>query len=187
MPGFASSLLGSLLDASNWPGAIFFALLFLLLALVGARSVGIFTRRHSRYLPDPTASRFVSQLLQVAVFLVAVILYAQLVPELRSFGTALLTGVSIISVIIGLAAQSTLGNVISGIAILLYRPFEVGDQVQLATPKGVQTGTIESLTLGYTMLHGSDDEEIVVPNSVMASAVIIKLRSEIKVGPEESG
>ena len=52
----------------------------------------------------------------------------------------------------------------------------MGDQVQLTTPKGVQTGTIQALTLGYTVLQGSDGDEIIVPNSVMANAVIIKLR-----------
>ncbi len=168
-------LLSPLLDANTWPGAIFFAILFLVLALLGARFVRVFTRRNARYLPDPTATSFVSQLLQIGVFLVAAILYAQLVPELRSFGTALLTGVSIVSVVIGLAAQSTLGNIIAGIAILLYRPFQVGDQIQLTTPRGVETGIIESLTLGYTLLRSTEGQKIVVPNSVMASAVIIKL------------
>ena len=87
---------------------------------------------------------------------------------------------SIASVIVGLAAQSTLGNMIAGLALLLYRPFEAGDQVQLNTPKGLQTGTIKSVTLGYTILRSGEDEEIVVPNSVMASAVIIKIgRKEV--------
>ena len=39
-------------------------------------------------------------------------------------------------------------------------------------------GTIESLTLGYTLLHSAAGQEIVVPNSVMASAIIIKLGSK---------
>jgi small-conductance mechanosensitive channel len=171
-----SSVLG-FLNPDTLSGALIYALLFFSLALLGMRFVRLFVRRNARYFPDPTAINFISQLLQVGVFLVAIILYAQLVPALRSFGTALLTGVSIASVIIGLAAQSTLGNVIAGIALLLYRPFQVGDQVQLNTPKGLETGTIESLTLGYTILHSLDNQEIVVPNSVMASAVIIKLRS----------
>lgn len=137
----------------------------------------IFARRNAKYFPDQTGIHFISQLLQVAVFLVAIILYAQLVPGLRSFGAALLTGVSIASVILGLAAQSTLGNAIAGLSLLLYRPFEAGDRVQLDTPKGLQTGTVESVTLGYTILRSEGNERIVVPNSVMASAVIIKLEA----------
>jgi small-conductance mechanosensitive channel len=172
-----SSLL-ALLDPGTLTGALIYALVFLVLALLGARVVRIFARRNAKYFPDQTGIHFISQLLQVAVFLVAIILYAQLVPGLRSFGTALLAGVSIASIIVGLAAQSTLGNAIAGLSLLLYRPFEAGDRVQLNTPKGLQTGTIGSVTLGYTILTSDNDEQIVVPNSVMASAIIIKLSSK---------
>jgi small-conductance mechanosensitive channel len=50
----------------------------------------------------------------------------------------------------------------------------VGDQVQLNTPKGLATGTIQALTLGYTVLISSAGEQIIVPNSVMAGVVLIK-------------
>ena len=53
------------------------------------------------------------------MYLCALVLWAHLVPLLRHLSTALLAGVSIASVVIGLAAQSTLGNVISGFALLL--------------------------------------------------------------------
>lgn len=178
MPTSIDSSLLTFLSPDTLSGAVIYGLVFLLLALVAARFVRIFAVRNARYFPDPTAVNFVSQLSQVVVFLVAIILYAQIVPELRSFGTALLTGVSIASVIVGLAAQSTLGNIIAGISLLLYHPFQAGDEVQLATPRGLQTGVIKSVTLGYTLLRGEGDEEIVVPNNVMASAVIIKLGSK---------
>ena len=74
------------------------------------------------------------------------------------------------------AAQSTLGNMIAGLlSLLMYRPFQIGDSVQLTVPVGVQTGTIEDLTLGYTVIKTQANQEIVVPNSVMASQAIIKL------------
>ena len=97
-----------------------------------------------------------------------------MVPGLRSLGTALLAGASVASILVGLAAQSTLGNLVAGLSLLLYRPFQIGDSVQLTVPAWVQTGTIEDLTLGYTVIKTSEDREIVVPNSVMASQAIIK-------------
>ena len=51
----------------------------------------------------------------------------------------------------------------------------LGPTVQLTVPVGVQTGTIEDLTLGYTVIKTQANQEIVVPNSVMASQAIIKL------------
>ena len=159
-------------------GGLVYALLFLALALVGIRLVRAFARRGARHFHDATALNFVAQLAQVGVFLAALILYAQLVPALRAVGTALLAGVSVASILVGLAAQSTLSNLIAGLALLLYHPFQAGDRVQLATPKGVETGTIVALTLGYTLLRNAADQEIVVPNSVMISQVIILLPPE---------
>jgi small-conductance mechanosensitive channel len=103
------------------------------------------------------------------------ILYAHLIPVLRSLGTALLTGASIASVVIGLAAQSTLGNLVAGVAITLYRPFRLGDRLQVAAPTGTEVGSVESISLGYTTLRTDDGRLVVVPNSVAASQVAINL------------
>jgi small-conductance mechanosensitive channel len=89
-------------------------------------------------------------------------------------GSALLTGASVISVVLGLAAQNTLANLIAGMALLLYQPFRLGDRLVVSTPKGVVTGTITSLTLGYTLLETAAAEEVVVPNIVMATVVIVR-------------
>ena len=175
MDSIHDRFLSRLLDPTSVSGGLIYALLFLAMAIIVARLIRVFATRSKEHLPDVTAINFIAQLLQVIVFLVAFILYAQLVPILRSLGTALLAGVSVASIVIGIAAQSTLANLIAGLSLLLYRPFQVGDRVQLATPKGLMSGTIESLSLGYTSLQSPDGEQIIVPNSVMSSAVIILL------------
>jgi small-conductance mechanosensitive channel len=52
----------------------------------------------------------------------------------------------------------------------------VGDVVQVNTPKGLTTGTVEVLALGSTRLRDAEDDEIIVPNSVMVSSVIVLVR-----------
>jgi small-conductance mechanosensitive channel len=84
------------------------------------------------------------------------ILYAHLVPGLRALGTALLTGASVLSIVIGIAAQGTLGNLVAGLALLLYQPFDVGDELQVNTPRGAVSGTCVSRTLGYTILPSAN-------------------------------
>jgi len=163
------------LNPAALPGAIAFGVFFLALAIVFARLIHLLVQRSMLRATDRTGFRFIDQLLRVLIFIVMAILYAQLVPPLRSLGTAMLASVSVASIVIGIAAQSTLGNLIAGFALLLYRPFRVGDQVQLNTPKGVMTGVIDSLTLGYTVLTDAENNQIIVPNSVMASVVIIRL------------
>jgi len=78
-------------------------------------------------------------------------------------------------VIVGLAAQSTFGNLIAGISLLLYRPFNLGDRLQVTAPTGLETGTVESLSLGYTVLRADDNRRVVIPNSVMVSQTTINL------------
>jgi len=58
---------------------------------------------------------------------------------------------------------------------LLYRPFNLGDRLQVTAPSGLETGVVESLNLGYTVLRTLDNRRVVIPNSVMASQTSINL------------
>ncbi|MFT3816068.1 MAG: mechanosensitive ion channel family protein [Rubrivivax sp.] len=151
-------------------GALFFALASVVVLLIrgGARRVG-------RHLSDVTALQFVSALAQALAYLVAFVLYAHLVPELRALGTALLAGVSVVSVVVGLAAQSTLGNLIAGFSLVLYRQVRVGDMICLAVPTGTVTARLELISLGFTVLRDDQQHEVIVPNSVMMSSTIVRV------------
>ncbi len=97
-------------------------------------------------------------------------------PELRSLGRALLTGVSVASVVVGLAAQTTLGNLVAGFSLVLYRPIRIGDSVQVNAPTGVVTAQVKVISLGFTILLDAQGNEIVIPNSVMMGSTVIKLK-----------
>jgi len=169
----------ALIDPATLTGALVYAVLFFGTAALVARALRLSVRRlvshadHSSV--DRTGFEFLTQVSQALIYLCALVLYAHLVPVLRELGTALLTGVSVASVVIGLAAQSTLGNVIAGFALLLYRPFRIGDRVQLAGPSGLVTGTVETLSLGYTMIRAADGRKVIVPNSSMATQVTVNV------------
>lgn len=169
----------SFLDPKTLFGMMFYGVVFLVAAAFFARAVGSLVNRalehdkHGRI--DRTTAVFSAQLVQVAIFVIALTLYAETVPILGKLGTALLAGVSIASIVVGLAAQPTLGNMIAGFTILLYRPFQLGDEIEVASPDGLQTGTIENLTLGYTIVKTRDNRRLVIPNSVMASQVTFNL------------
>ena len=169
-----NSALAEAFNPATFIGAMVYAAVFAVFALIGARVIRFVMERGSRHLSDPTATAFIGQFLQVIVVIAALILYAHVVPQLRALGTALLTGASVSAIVLGLAAQNTLGNLVAGLGILLYHPFRLGDYVEINTPKGVMSGTISALTLGYTTILATTRQEIIVPNSVMASAVMIK-------------
>jgi small conductance mechanosensitive channel len=163
------------IDPTTLLGALVHAIIFLGLALFAARLVRISLKRSRKFFSDTTEAIFVSQLLQVMVYIAAFILYAHLIPALRSLGTALLTGAGVASLVVGIASQSSLGNIIAGFSIFLFQRFHVGNRLQINTPKGLLTGTVETMTLGYTTLRTAENEEIVVPNNMMINSVIIRL------------
>jgi small-conductance mechanosensitive channel len=158
-------------------GALIYLLFFVLIALLLSRALRVAVRgvllREGHL--DRTTMIFLQQFGVAVIWVVMLILYAHLIPVLRSLGTALLTGASIASVVIGLAAQSTLGNLVAGVAITLYRPFRLGDRLQVTAPTGTEIGNVETLSLGYTTLRTDDARFVVLPNSIAASQVIINL------------
>jgi len=166
-------------NPATFGGAVIFAIVFLGLAWILSRGLRFTVERVlSRKLHvhiDRTRVRFSAQLAQMGVYIVAFILYARLVPALSNLGNAWLASVGVITIIAGLAAQNTLGNLIAGISLLLYRPFEVGDRLQISAPTGLETGIVESLTLGYTLLRTDDNRHVVVPNNIMANQTSINL------------
>jgi small conductance mechanosensitive channel len=161
----------------NLVGALFYLVLFVLLALLVSRALRTAVRAamtregHA----DRTTIGFIQQLGTVIIWVVIIILYAHLIPVLRAIGTALLAGAGVASVVIGMAAQSTLGNLIAGIAITIYRPFRLGDTLQIVAPTGNEIGVVDGISLGYTRLLTPDSRLVVLPNSLAASQVTINL------------
>ena len=165
-----------LLDSSTPLGLSVLGLVFFLLATLLVLLIRRAERRFESHLSDTTALRFLSALIQVLVYLMGFVLYAHMVPELRNLGTALLTGVSVASVVVGLAAQTTLGNLVAGFSLVLYRPIRIGDSVQVNAPTGVVTAQVKVISLGFTILLDAKGNEIVIPNSVMMGSTVIKLK-----------
>jgi len=166
-------------DPSTLQGAIIFAVVFAFLAWLLGHILRVTVERvlvrdkHDHF--DRMAVKFLAKLLRYCVYVFAFVAYAHFVPKLSGLGSASLTSISVITVIVGLAAQNTLGNLVAGISLLLYRPFKLGDRLQVIAPTGLETGFVESLTLGYTLLRTDDNRRVVVPNSLMASQTTINL------------
>lgn len=98
--------------------------------------------------------------------------------------TALLAGFSIVGVAVGFAAKDTLENFISGVTILLDKPFRVGDAIDI---EGIY-GTVEEITLRSTRIRTLNNEVMVMPNIQMINQRLINhtmrgiLRVEIPFG-----
>lgn len=119
---------------------------------------------------------FLLRLLTIVVFTIVALRIAGIRPQ-----TLLVAG-SFTAVVVGLAAQQTLGNLIAGTVLLSARPFRVGELVRLQAGgvAGQVEGVVSSLGLLYTTLARGEDR-IMVPNSVVLSAAVVPLREPASV------
>jgi small-conductance mechanosensitive channel len=83
--------------------------------------------------------------------------------------TSLLAVVGAAGLAIGLGLKDSLANTASGVMLIVLRPFNIGDHVQIAGLEGV----IESVHIFQTRMISADNREIILPNSQITSAPII--------------
>jgi small conductance mechanosensitive channel len=168
-----------LLNPATRLGAIFYGVIVAGAAWLVGRAVHLAVHRYldkaQAQGADPTGVRFLGQLAKLLVYIIAFICYTHLVPSLQKLGTAWLASVGVVSVVVGLAAQSTLSNLVAGISLVLYRPFRIGDRVQVSAPTGPEIGVVDSIDLGYTTLRTADGRLLVIPNATIASQTSINL------------
>ena len=138
------------------------------------RAVGPALLRHM----DPAAAGTVGFLIRLTTVSVTVIVAAGFAGiDLR----ALVVGGAFTAVVVGLAAQQTLGNLIAGTVLLTARPFRVGERVRLQGAPGKIEGQVSTLGLLYTTFADGDDQ-ILVPNSVVLASALTPLREPDAVG-----
>lgn len=128
---------------------------------------------------DPGTAGTVGFLIRLATVILAILValrIAGLQPRTLAVGGAFT------AVILGLAAQQTLGNLFAGMVLLSARPFRVGDRVRLqgGNLAGDIEGVVSSLGLLYTVFASGEDA-IMVPNSAVLNVAVIPLREPAAV------
>jgi small conductance mechanosensitive channel len=114
---------------------------------------------------------FLIRLVTLTLAVIVALRIAGLGPRELAFGGA------VTAVVVGLAAQQTLGNLIAGTVLLSARPFRVGERVRLqgGPLAGSVEGVVSSLGLMYTTMASGQDA-IMVPNAVVLGVAVVPLR-----------
>ena len=140
----------------------------LIVTLVVARLAD--RRMARRDLPAAAATRY--QVLRrgvVATIIFVGVLSALLViPQVRAVATGILASSAVIGIVVGFAAQRTIGNFIAGLLIAFAQPIRLGDRVQIED----QNGVVEEIGLTYTFIRVDDNDRLVIPNERIASDTI---------------
>ena len=134
-------------------------------------AVGLLHRvLYKRVSPKHLFWLFLNSIIQGIIYVVGLILAVSRVPQLGRLTTTLLAGSGIVALAVSLSAQESLSNIVSGLFISLFRPFNVGDRIKLVS-SGV-VGYVESITLRHTVIKTLTNTRITVPNSIMNKEII---------------
>ncbi len=118
---------------------------------------------------DPTRYKFLKNATSLIIWVFAFGAMISLIPKLRTLAVTLFAGAGIFVAILGLATQQAFSNIIGGIFIVIFRPFRVGDMIQVGT---LDYGIVEDITLRHTVIKNFLNKRIIIPNSVISSETI---------------
>lgn len=125
-----------------------------------------FTSHHK----DLTGYQFFKHIITAIIYIVGVAAALVQIPELKIVGHSLLAGAGVLSLVAGLASQQALSNIMSGILIVIFKPFRINDKI---TIRNTMTGIVEDINLRQVVLRDFENNRIIVPNSVISSDVIV--------------
>lgn len=144
------------------------AMIVLIIGWIIAGTVSGFVRRRVNSHPtlDKTLGNFAASVVKWVILLIV------LVAVLGLFGieaTSLVAMLGAATLAIGLALQGTLSDLAAGFMLILFRPYKLGDYVDI----GGTSGTVKDLNLFVTELSTPDNVQIIVPNGQAWGAIIL--------------
>ncbi len=118
---------------------------------------------------DETTYTVIRRLIVVLIYVAGITIAAFSIPGFGDVVVGLAMSAGLVAIIIGLAAQSALSNILHGVFIAIFRPFRVGDIVEVEG----EYGTIEDITLRHTVVRTWQNKRLIIPNTKIGEATVV--------------
>jgi len=150
----------------------------ILVLIIGFWIVGMISRLIARSMDrsgiDKDVQPFLKSLASVILKVLVVISAAGLIGiEVTAFAAIIAAA----GLAVGLALQGTLGHFAAGVMILIFKPYRVGDLVDLQG----QVGHVEEIQIFNTILTSLDNKKVIIPNGIATSGIMTNLSAEGKL------
>lgn len=119
---------------------------------------------------DPTKFNFLKNSISVLVVMIALVLIIYRLPGGKTLAVSIFASAGIFAAIIGFASQAAFSNIVSGIFIVVFKPFRVGDLIRIGV---TTTGTVVDITLRHTVIRDFENRRIIIPNSVISQETVV--------------
>jgi len=156
---------------ANLPHLFVAMLVFVIGRMIANLLTGMAKKAFRKADVEPTLRRFLCKIFYY-ILMTGVIIAAA--GELGIQTTSFLAIVGAAGLAIGLALKDSLSNFASGVMLILFRPFKVGD---LVTAGGI-TGKVFQVDIFSTIIHTADNQKQIIPNATITAAVITNINAE---------
>lgn len=119
---------------------------------------------------DPTNYRFIYYALIALIYVTGIGFAIWNIPSLRHVAQSMLASAGILAIVIGFASQQALGNIISGVFIVIFKPYRINDRI---TVKDTLRGIVEDINLRHTIIRDFENQRIVIPNAIISNEVLV--------------
>lgn len=119
---------------------------------------------------DPTAFKFLRYVAVIVISFLGVLFGLLVFPSLRGVAQTALGGAGVIALIVGVASQEALSNIIGGIFIISFKPFKIGDVIKISDE---MVGKVRDITLRHTVIRDFENKMIVIPNAIINKEKLI--------------
>jgi small-conductance mechanosensitive channel len=141
--------------------------------ILGALSNTLFNRtikQKTLHKGNPTTYKFLKYVTAFLIYIIGIILAALAFPALKGLAQTALGGAGILAVIIGVASQEALANLVGGFFIIIFKPFQVHDIIKITD---TMVGEVMDVTLRHTVIKNYQNKMIVIPNAIINKEKVI--------------
>lgn len=143
---------------------IFFVVSFIVTILLSKYSIYILNKRSYKN------TNLITKIIRIAFYSVWIYLLMLQFNPLRNFTLSLLASGGVVALVIGFASQDSISNLISGLFIILFKPFVIGDTIKVEN--GLISGVVEDITLRHTIIRSFENTKQVISNTRLNSFIV---------------
>lgn len=153
--------------------AVAIVLTILIAKVVGNYLTKVLLRKSNEQHSNVTSFLFIKHVVIIFIYLFGLGWAFYTLPISKNFSHSLFAGAGISTVIIGFASQQLLGNMMSGVLLIMKKQFKIGDIIEVNGNRG----KVLELTLHDTIMEDAEKNIIIIPNSMISNGVIKNIKS----------
>ncbi len=119
---------------------------------------------------NKTVLLFMRSSVKMVLGILAIFYIIYSVPILRKKAIYIISGAGVFVAVLGYVAQSALSNLVSGLFIVAFKPFRVGDYIKLDDRR---LGIVEDITMRHTIIKNFENKRLIIPNSLISTESIL--------------